>query len=419
MQLSALDWQRQIYLNGFAGKRNKIPIDFDSLERRAQQMMSPEAFAYIAGGAGREITMRNNVQAFDAHDIVPQMLHNVSICDTTLELFGKKIPSPILVAPIGVLEMISEEADRAVARAAARVGTPYIFSNQASIPMEVCAAEMGDTSRWFQLYWSKSSELVQSFIQRAENCGCNALVVTLDTTMLGWRSRDLNCAYLPFLYGKGIAQYTSDPVFLSMLESNQTATIKQDITVHTLMGLIEMVKNFPGNGFITKLKSRKPIQAIQQFIATYSNARTTWEDLKWLRNQTKLPIVLKGILHPDDARKVMDYGMDGIIVSNHGGRQVDGAIASLNALPEIARIIQNRLPVLLDSGVRSGADVFKALALGAQAVCVGRPYVYGLAIAGESGVTEVLRNLMSEFELTMALAGCKNCGEINRNNLRG
>lgn len=418
MQLSALDWQRQIYLKGFAGKRNKIPVDFDSLERRAKQMMSPEAFAYIAGGAGREITMRNNVQAFDAHDIVPQMLRNVSVCDTTIELFGKKIPSPILVAPIGVLEMVSEQADRAVARAAARAGTPYIFSNQASIPMEECAAEMGDTSRWFQLYWSKSNELVRSFIQRAENCGCSALVVTLDTTMLGWRSRDLNCAYLPFLYGKGIAQYTSDPVFLSMLETNQATTVKQDITVHTLTGLIEMVKNFPGNGFMAKLKSRKPIQAVQQFIATYSNARTTWEDLKWLRQQTKLPIVLKGILHPDDARRAMDYGMDGIIVSNHGGRQVDGAIASLNALPDIVRVIENQLPVLLDSGVRSGADVFKALALGARAVCVGRPYVYGLAIAGESGVNEVLRNLMAEFELTMALAGCKNCGEISRNSLR-
>lgn len=419
MQLSALDWQRQIYLNGFAGKRNKVPVDFDNLERRAQQSMSPEAFAYIAGGAGREATMRNNVTAFETHEVVPQMLRNVSMCDTTIELFGKQIPSPILIAPIGVLEMVSKEADKAVARAAAKIGIPYIFSNQASVPMEVCAKEMGDSSRWFQLYWSKSSELVQSFIQRAERCGCTALVVTLDTTMLGWRSRDLNFAYLPFLYGKGIAQYTSDQVFLSMLEkTNQTATVKQDLTVHTLMGLIEMVKNFPGNGFITKLKSRKPVQAVQQFIATYSNARTTWEDLKWLRQQTKLPIVLKGILHPDDARKAIEYGMDGIIVSNHGGRQVDGGIASLDALPGIVRVVQNQLPVLLDSGVRSGADVFKALALGARAICVGRPYVYGLAIAGESGVNEVLHNLMAEFELTMGLAGCKNCGEISKNNLR-
>lgn len=419
MQHAALEWQKQIYLNGFAGKHNKVPVDFDGLENRARQVLSPEAFAYVAGGAGREITMRNNVHAFESVQIIPRMLRDVSACNSSIKLFGRELPSPLLLAPVGVLEIVSKEADLAVARAASQLGVPYIFSNQASVPMEVCANEMGSAPRWFQLYWSKSNELVKSFIQRAERCGCEALVVTLDTTMLGWRSRDLNCAYLPFLYGKGIAQYTSDPVFLSMLETaHQSSPAKRTINLHSLMGLVEMVKNFPGNGFINKLKSRKPIYAVQQFIATYSNARTTWKDLKWLRDQTKLPIVLKGILHADDARKAVEYGMNGVIVSNHGGRQVDGAIATLEALPSIVQAVQNKIPVLLDSGIRSGADVFKALALGANAVCLGRPYVYGLAVASERGVYEVLRNIMAEFELTMALAGSRNCEEIKIDNLK-
>lgn len=413
MEHSALDWQKQIYLNGFSGHRSLVPVDFDTLEKRAQRCLSSDAFAYIAGGAGREITLRNNLRAFESRHIVPRMLRDVSERNTTVEIFGKRMPSPLLLAPVGVLELVHPDADAAVARAASVLHVPYIFSNQASVPMEACASKMGNSPRWFQLYWSKSNELVQSFIQRAERCGCEALVVTLDTTMLGWRTRDLNHAFLPFLYGKGIAQYTSDPVFFSLLSSGtSSATAKRKINLHSLMGLIEMVKNFPGGGFLNKLQSQKPVRAVQQFIATYSNAATTWEDLKWLRDQTKLPILLKGILHADDARKAIAYGMDGIIVSNHGGRQVDGAVATLDALPSIAAATKGHLPILLDSGIRSGADVFKALALGATAVCVGRPYVYGLALAGELGVYEVLRNLMAEFELTMGLAGCKSCGEI-------
>lgn len=383
MSFSALDWQRKIYLKGFAGTRPIVKIDFANLEESARKHMSEAAFAYIAGGAGNEQTMRSNREAFDKTRIIPRMLCDVGERDISISLFGQRLPSPLLLSPVGVLEMVHEEGDRAVARAAAELAIPYIFSNQASYSMESCAAVMGNSPRWFQLYWSKSNELVASFVRRAEQCGCSAIVVTLDTTMLAWRPRDLNLGYLPFMEGKGIAQYTSDPVFQRMLDEPDDSTVMdQHRNLSTLKGLITMVNKYPGKGFFSKLKSGRPIKAVRKFVSTYSNPSTTWEDLKFLRSLTKLPILLKGILHPDDARKALDAGMDGIIVSNHGGRQVDGSIASLDALPEVIRAVGGKIPVLLDSGVRGGADVFKALALGASAVCIGRPYVYGLAIAG-------------------------------------
>lgn len=411
--LSAPDWQKEIYLNGFAGKKLSAKASFEKLERKAKKEMSKEAFAYIAGGAGAEATMQANRNAFDRWQIVPRMLRDVSVRDTSIELFGQKLPAPLLFAPVGVLEMVHQKADLAVAHAAARLGLPYIFSNQASKPMEACANVMGESPRWFQLYWSKSNDLVLSFLKRAEACGCNALIVTLDTTLLGWRTRDLDVAYLPFLEGKGIAQYTSDPVFQKLIdEPDDSQPIKRNVTLRSLLGLISMVNNYPGNGFFSKLKSGRPLKAVRKFVSIYSNPATTWSDLSFLRQNTKLPIILKGIIHSDDARRAIDAGVDGIIVSNHGGRQTDGSIATLDALPKIAEVVQNKIPVLLDSGIRGGADVVKALALGAKAVCVGRPYVYGLTIGGEQGVYEVMRNMMADFELTMALAGCKNIAEI-------
>ena len=412
---SAPDWQKEIYLGGFAGKRSSVKISFQLLEQEARKKMSEQAFAYIAGGAGNESTMNANQAAFEKWKIIPRMLRNVSERDTSVELFGQKIPSPVLFSPVGVLEMVHPEADLAVAKAAAQLGLPYIFSNQASKPMEVCAQSMGDRPRWFQLYWSKSNELVQSLVQRAERCGCTALVVTLDTTLLGWRTRDLDLAYLPFLEGKGIAQYTSDPVFQKLLdEPDESEPVKRKVTLQSIQGLISMTKNYPGNNFFKKLASGRPLKAVRKFVSIYSNPATTWEDLAWLRQQTKLPILLKGILHSDDARKAMDAGMNGIIISNHGGRQVDGSIATLDALPKIAEVVQSKIPVLLDSGVRGGADIFKALALGARAVCIGRPYVYGLTLAGSAGVYEVMQNLVADFELTMGLSGCKDISEINQ-----
>lgn len=415
---TAVELQRTVYTGGMMGIQPTIPVDPIRLEQAAREKMSKEGFAYIAGGAGLESTMDANRRAFERWHIVPRMLQNVSERDTSITLFDQKLPTPFLTCPIGVLEMAHPDADIAVAKATSELGIPMIFSNQASVAMEDCAAVMGSGPRWFQLYWSKSNELVQSFLQRAENCGCSAIVLTLDTTLLGWRTRDLDLAYLPFLRGLGIAQYLSDPVFMRLLDEPEEtggAVLKPKLSWETIRNLRSVVAKYPGEGnFISKLRSGKPLAAVRQFVNIYARPSLRWEDLAFLRENTKLPILLKGILHPDDARKAIDTGMDGIIVSNHGGRQVDGAIGALDALPGVVDAVNNQIPVLLDSGVRGGADAFKALALGAKAVCIGRPYAYGLAIAGQAGVEAVLQNFMADFELTMGLAGCKNVSEITK-----
>jgi len=410
-----IDRQREIYFKGLSGEKPRVPLDFAELEKRGERAMSPEAYAYIAGGAGLEATMRANRESFDRWRIVPRMLNDVSERDTSVELFGRTLPSPFLLSPIGVLEMAHKDADEAVGKAAASENIPMIFSNQASRPMESVAAAMGDGPRWFQLYWSKSDALVASLVRRAEACGCEAIVVTLDTTVLGWRTRDLDLAYLPFLRGKGIAQYTSDPVFLESLKNAAADPdkAKPKVTLETLKALKEIGQSWPGNT-LEGIKSGKAMAAVQEFIAVYSKPSLTWDDLKMLREHTSLPILLKGIQHADDARKAVDYGMDGMIVSNHGGRQVDGAVGSFDALPAVVDAVGGKVPVIMDSGIRGGADVFKALAMGATAVSLGRPWVYGLSLAGEQGVREIIANLKADFELTMALSGCKSVSEINR-----
>ncbi len=403
--------QSEIYLGGAVGRRPRVPFDSAKLEEAARAAMSPEAFAYVAGGAGAEETMRANRAAFERRQIVPRMLRDVSACDTSVQLLGSKLPAPILLAPIGVLEMARRDGDLAVARAAAAERVPMIFSNQASRPMEECARAMGDAPRWFQLYWSTSNALVKSFVRRAEACGCGAIVLTLDTTMLGWRVRDLDLAYLPFLRGKGIAQYTSDPVFQELVAAAPPPAGSPKITLAALRTLFELAHAYPG-GLLANLRSARPRAAVRLFVETYSRPSLAWDDLPFLRELTALPILLKGILHPDDARRSLEYGVDGIIVSNHGGRQVDGTIASLDALPGVIEAVGGRVPVLLDSGIRGGADAFKALALGAKAVLVGRPYVYGLAVAGEAGVREIIQNVMADFDLTLGLSGCASVAEI-------
>ena len=410
--------QTSIYLDGVAGRRPRVPTDATHLEEHARPAMDRDAYAYIAGGAGTGRTMQSNRDAFDRWQIVPRMLRDVGQRDTRVELFGRTLPSPFLTAPIGVLEMVHKDADLAVARAAKATGTPMVFSNQASKPMEDVARELGDSPRWFQLYWSTENDLVASFARRAEACGCEAIAITLDTTILGWRTRDLDRAYLPFLRGKGIAQYTSDPVFRELLHAAGVdqagdATPQPKPTLSALNVLLQLTRNYPAP-FLEALRSGDARAAVQRFVQIYSRPSLTWEDLPFLREQTKLPILLKGILHPDDAARAVDEGMDGIVISNHGGRQVDGAIGTLDALPAIADAVNGRIPILLDSGIRSGADAFKALALGATAVLLGRPYVYGLALAGASGVQEVLENFQADFDLTMGLAGCASIADIDR-----
>jgi lactate 2-monooxygenase len=405
--------QAEIYLGGLRGLRQAVPVATDALEKRARKSMSRRASAYIAGGAGLESTIDANRAAFERWRIVPRMLRDVAERDTSVELFSRKLESPFLLAPIGVLEMAHKDADLAVARAAAAEGVPMIFSNQASVAMEDCARAMGNAPRWFQLYWSTSNELVASFVRRAAACGCEAIVVTLDTTLFGWRPRDLDLAFLPFALGKGIAQYTSDPVFNRLVdETGAGSTAGSDRpTLAAVRSLIALARRYPGP-FWANLTSPRPRAAVRLFLEIYSRPSLTWDDLSFVRGLTELPLLLKGVLDPADARRAVGHGADGLIVSNHGGRQVDGAIAAIDALPAIVEAVAGDVPVLLDSGVRGGADAFKALALGARAVLIGRPYAYGLGIAGELGVREVIRNLRAEFDLTLGLAGCTSVVEI-------
>ncbi|MCW2532617.1 MAG: Lactate 2-monooxygenase [Blastococcus sp.] len=400
--------QNEVYRAGVYGHHPKVPTAVRALQARAKQALNARAYSYVAGGAGDEVTQRANRAAFDKWAVVPRVLRDVSTRDTSVELFGRRLPAPLLLAPVGALELVHDEADLAVARAAASLGVPMVFSNQASVSMEDCAAAMGDSPRWFQLYWSTSDELVESLLRRAEAAGCDALVVTLDTTMLGWRPRDLDLGHLPFALGKGIAQYTSDPVFRRLVEQRAASAGERESrprpTPAAVKALVGMAKAWPGS-FRDNLRSPLPRAAVETFLGIYSRPSITWADLAWLRSRTRLPILLKGVLHPDDARRALDEGVDGVVVSTHGGRQVDRSISALDALPDVVAAIDERAPVLFDSGIRSGADVFTAVALGASAVLLGRPFAWGLALAGEEGVRQVIADVMGEFDLTLGLTG--------------
>lgn len=405
--------QSAIYVDGARGVRPRVPVAPAALEAAAARVLPPDAHAYLAGGAGQERTMAADRAGFAARRLVPRVLRDVSARDTTVTLFGRTLPAPVFTCPIGVLELAHPEADVAVGRAAARHGIPMTFSSQASIAMETVAAAMGDAPRWFQLYFSRSRALVESFVARAERCGCEAIVLTLDTTMLGWRPRDLDLASLPFLQGMGLAQYTSDPVFARLAEEVRRAPAPPagSVTAAALATLAAQARRHPG-GTLGNVASGRARAAVRTFVETYSNPALSWDDVAWLRTLTRLPLVLKGILHPDDARRAVDAGVDAIQVSTHGGRQVDGAIGAMAALPAVVAAVAGRVPVLLDSGVRSGADVALAVAQGATAVGIGRPWVWGLALAGEAGVHQVLADVVAEFDLTMGLAGCRTVAEL-------
>ncbi|MCW2842817.1 MAG: FMN-dependent alpha-hydroxy acid dehydrogenase [Nocardioides sp.] len=408
--------QSRIYRNGVFGRRPVVPVEPAALEAAAHRRMSPEAWSYLDGGAGQQRTVRANLEAFDRYRIVPRMLVDVEHRDTSVELLGRRLPAPLLFAPIGVLEMAHPEAERAVATAARNLGLPMVISTQGSLPMEETAAALGESPRWYQLYWSKDDSVVDSFLARAEAIGSEALVVTLDTHVLGWRTHDLDVAYLPFARAEGIAQYTSDPTFRALAEqraASPTGEATPRPTLAAVKALFSMARHYPG-GLLDNLRSPVPRAAVETFLEVFSRSSLTWSDLDYLRARTKLPILLKGIQDPRDAALAVEHGVDAIIVSNHGGRQVDGAIGSLDALPGIVAEVDGRVPVLFDSGVRSGADAFKALALGAQAVLIGRPWVYGLALGGAAGAQAVMEHIWAELDLTMALVGASTVDEITR-----
>ena len=404
--------QSAIYSRGVFGARPAIPTSWPQLDLLAQRRLSKRGYGYIAGGAGSEQTMRADRAAFDRWELLPAMLRDVAVRDTRVRLFGRTLPSPLLLAPIGALGILHSGADLAVASAAAEHGVPYIFSSQASRPMEDCAAVMGASPRWFQLYWSTSDELVANFVGRAESIGCEAIVVTLDTTMLGWRPRDLDQGYLPFALADGIAQYTSDPVFARMVAERSAAPAASPRVSQIpalIRSLARMSKNAPGRPVANLADARA---AVQTFLETYSRPSLTWSDLPRLRAMTSLPIVLKGIQRPDDARRAIEAGVDGIIVSTHGGRQVDGGRGALDSLPGVVEAVAGALPVLMDSGIRGGADIVKAVALGATAVCLGRPYALALGLAGRAGVSEVIANVLAEFDLTLGLCGYSSVADV-------
>ena len=418
MSSAGRDAQSEIYRAGVSGRRPRIPVGFRQLERAAQRRMSRAAFAYIAGSAGLERTAQANLDAFARHRIVPRVLRDVSTRDLSIDLFGVRRPTPLLLAPIGVLELARRGGDAAAARAAASLGVPVTLSTQESQPMEEVAASMDavapGASRWFQPYWSSSRDLVASLVDRAERSGCEAIVVTLDTHVLGWRPRDLDLGYLPFSRGLGIAQYTSDPVFRELVQE-RAARGGRPATTPTpaaLASFASILRHHPGT-LRDNLRSGEPLAAVETFLDVFADPSLTWDDLAFLRDRTRLPIVLKGVLHPDDARRAIDAGMDAVQVSNHGGRQIDGEIAALDALPAIVEAVDGRLPVLFDSGVRSGSDAVVALALGARAVAIGRPYAYALALAGEGGVRELLRNTIAELDITLGLAGVRSVCDLD------
>jgi len=373
----------QIYALGLSGGKPSVPVPLDFLEQKAKEILAPRAYDYVAGGAGGEETIRANREAFYRWRIVPRMLRDVAKRDLSVELLSERLPAPILLGPVGVQEIIHADADVASARAAALLGLPFVLSTMSSRTIEEVAqsaAKVAESPRWFQLYWGKNPELTASMVQRAERAGYSALVVTLDTHSLGWRERDLQHGYLPFMLGQGLANYFSDPVFRRLL---------------------------------AQPPEQNPMAAIQLWGSLFSNPALTWKDIGFLRQHTRVPIILKGILHANDAARALDAGVDAIIVSNHGGRQVDGGVGALDALPAVVREVHGRVPVLFDSGIRRGADVFKALALGARAVLLGRLYMWGLAVAGEEGVRDVLLNLVADLDLTLGLSGYTSCRELD------
>lgn len=365
-------YQSEIFLLGMGGTTPEHPVSIDELEALVEKRIDdPRATAYIFGGAGREDTMRANLAAFRRRRIVPRMLRDVAERDLSVTVLNTRMPAPLMLAPIGAQSIFNPEGELATARAAAAVGLPMILSTVASHSLEQVAAEAAGP-KWFQLYWPRSRELAASLIGRAEAAGYEAIVLTVDTFLPGWKTRDLQTAWQPFLEGIGIANYTSDPVFQAMLD---------------------------------KPADEDPQAAIGQFVMQFTNPELNWDDLEFLRAETELPVLLKGILHPEDAVAAREREVDGIIVSNHGGRQIDGEVAALDALPAVADAVGDDLAVLLDSGVRSGADVVKALALGADAVLLGRPHAWGLALNGEAGALAVLRSVLAELDLTIGLSG--------------
>jgi isopentenyl diphosphate isomerase/L-lactate dehydrogenase-like FMN-dependent dehydrogenase len=378
-------YQNEIYLQGLGDRLPPFTTDATRLEGLAREKFEPGPFGYVAGGAGAGATVAANREAFGRWRIVPRMLTDATSRDLATTVLGQDMPAPVLLAPVGVQSIVHPDGELATARAAAALGLTMVLSTASSHTIEEVAEASGDGRRWYQLYWPNDNDVTISILQRAKAAGFSTLVVTLDTWTLAWRPNDLDQAYLPFIRGIGNAIPFSDPAFRALL---------------------------------AKPPEEDPTAAILRWIPMFTGTDRRWDQLPFLREHWDGPIALKGVQHVDDARRATDAGMDGVIVSNHGGRQVDGAVAALDMLPEISAAVGDQLDVLFDSGIRTGADIVKALALGAKAVLLGRPYAYGLGLGGEDGVRHVLRGILADLDLTIGLSGNRTLADLSPDTLR-
>ncbi len=376
---------REIYRRGmYDGEAPDFPTSFQDIREAAWENMDENARAYVHGGSGGEETFERN-KDFSRHRVVPRMLRGVAERDLSVELLGRDHEFPLMITPLGVQSLLDDDAECGTARACRNLNVPFALSSLSSTSMEDVAEELGDTPKWFQFYWSSDRDVARSFLNRAEESGYDAIVVTVDAPTLGWRERLIERGYYPFLEGEGMANYFSDPAFRERLDDPPEENMQA---------------------------------AVDLFLEIFGDESLTWEDLAFVRGHTDLPIQIKGVLHPDDARLAIDHGADAIGVSTHGGRQVDGSISAIEALPAVAEEVDGEVPITLDSGVRRGSDAFKALALGADTVLLGRPFAYGLAMGGQAGVEWVLQNMLADIDLTMGLAGIDDVEDIDDSALR-
>jgi isopentenyl diphosphate isomerase/L-lactate dehydrogenase-like FMN-dependent dehydrogenase len=360
-------------------------VTVEEWEALAKRTLTAPAYDYVASGSGAEETLAKNKTAFRQWDIIPQVLIDVSERDLSVQLLNETLAVPVMLAPVGFQTIVHPDGELAAAGGAAELKVPFVASTVSSFSLEEISAEMkGQAPCYFQLYWPADDDVAASLVARAEAAGYAGIVVTVDTPLLGWREKDMHNRYFPIETGAGIANFLNDPTFQQKYNEGGTLTYKQQIP------------------------------AIKRILL---NQKVTWNKLDWLRQRTTLPIVLKGIMHEEDALLALDYGVDGIIVSNHGGRQLDGTGSALEALDVIANKIQGRLPLVVDGGIRRGPDIIKALALGADTVLIGRPYIYGLT-EGKQGVKAVLTSLIKDLDTSVAIAGITHVSSIGRSFVR-